>query len=69
MSLDNRGTPSLRGRDWRKVIYRKIGVLASEDQAAEWREPSAVGPGSTRTRVGVWGWSGGGSMTLNLMFR
>ena len=26
-SVDNRGTPAPRGRDWRKVIYGKIGVL------------------------------------------
>ncbi len=68
ISLDNRGTPSLRGRAWRKSIYRKIGVYASEDQAGAAR---AIGRWSwvDSTRFGVWGWSGGGSMTLNLMFR
>lgn len=67
-SLDNRGTPSLRGRDWRKSVYRQIGVLASVDQAAA---AQAIGrwPMVDSTRMGVWGWSGGGSMTLNLMFR
>jgi dipeptidyl-peptidase-4 len=67
-SLDNRGTPSLRGRDWRKSVYRQIGVLASVDQAAA---AQAIGrwPMVDSTRIGVWGWSGGGSMTLNLMFR
>jgi len=33
-SLDNRGTPGPRGRDWRKSVYRQIGILASADQAA-----------------------------------
>ena len=68
MTLDNRGTPSLRGREWRKSIYRKIGVLATEDQAGAAR---AIGRWSwvDSTRFGIWGWSGGGSMTLNLMFR
>jgi dipeptidyl-peptidase-4 len=68
ISLDNRGTPSLRGRDWRKCIYRKIGVYASEDQSGAAR---AIDKWSwvDSTRIGVWGWSGGGSMTLNLMFR
>jgi dipeptidyl-peptidase-4 len=68
ITLDNRGTPSLRGRDWRKSVYRKIGVLASEDQAGAAR---AIGrwPWVDSTRFGIWGWSGGGSMTLNLMFR
>ena len=28
-SVDNRGTPAPRGRDWRKSIYRQIGILAS----------------------------------------
>lgn len=68
ITMDNRGTPSLRGRGWRKSIYRKIGVYASEDQAGAAR---AIGrwPWVDSTRFGVWGWSGGGSMTLNLMFR
>jgi dipeptidyl-peptidase-4 len=68
ITLDNRGTPSLRGRAWRKSIYRKIGVYASEDQAGAAR---AIGrwPWVDSTRFAVWGWSGGGSMTLNLMFR
>ncbi len=66
--IDNRGTPMLHGRAWRKAIYRKIGVVASEEQAAAAR---IIGtwPGIDSTRFGVWGWSGGGSMTLNLMFR
>ncbi len=33
------------------------------------RGRSATGPGSTPPASAVWGWSGGGSMTLNLMFR
>ena len=68
ITLDNRGTPSLRGREWRKSIYRKIGVLATEDQAGAAR---TIGRWSwvDSTRFGIWGWSGGGSMTLNLMFR
>ena len=34
MSVDNRGTPAPRGREWRKIIYRQLGILASKDQAA-----------------------------------
>ena len=37
MSFDNRGTPAPKGRAWRKIVYRKIGVLAPEDQAAATR--------------------------------
>lgn len=68
LTLDNRGTPSLKGREWRKSIYRKIGILNSHDQAmaakkiAEW-------PFVDKDRMAVWGWSGGGTMTLNLLFR
>ncbi|HEY9425575.1 MAG TPA: prolyl oligopeptidase family serine peptidase, partial [Gemmatimonadaceae bacterium] len=68
-SFDNRGTPSLKGRDWRKIIYGAVGVLASRDQAAAVRALARTHPYVDSTRVGVWGWSGGGSMTLNLMFR
>jgi dipeptidyl-peptidase 4 len=68
-SVDNRGTPSLRGRGWRKSIYGKIGILSSADQAAAVRELLRSHPYLDPSRVAVWGWSGGGSMTLNLLFR
>ncbi|HEY1189037.1 MAG TPA: S9 family peptidase [Gemmata sp.] len=67
--IDNRGTPCPRGRDWRKSAYRKIGTLASADQAAAARDLLKQRPYLDASRVGVWGWSGGGSMTLNLLFR
>jgi dipeptidyl-peptidase-4 len=66
--VDNRGTPCPRGRDWRRAAHRKVGTLASEDQAAAARA-LLQRPGFDSKRVGVWGWSGGGSMTLNLLFR
>jgi dipeptidyl-peptidase-4 len=66
--VDNRGTPCPRGRDWRKSAHRRIGALASQDQAAAARE-LLKRPYLDAARVGVWGWSGGGSMTLNLLFR
>ena len=68
-SFDNRGTPAPKGRDWRKIVYRSIGVLASKDQAAAVRALGASRSYVDLERVGVFGWSGGGSMTLNLMFR
>ncbi|MBP1635742.1 MAG: family peptidase, partial [Acidobacteria bacterium] len=67
LSVDNRGTPAPRGRAWRKAVYRQIGILAHEDQAAAVRA-IATWPDVDASRVGVWGWSGGGSMTLNAMF-
>jgi dipeptidyl-peptidase 4 len=66
--FDNRGTPCPRGRDWRKAAYRRVGVLASEDQSAAVKE-LLKRPDLDASRVGAWGWSGGGSMTLNLLFR
>ncbi len=69
MSFDNRGTATPRGRDWRKSIYRQIGVLASQDQAAALKHVLAIRPYVDPARVGIWGWSGGGSMTLNAMLR
>ena len=68
ISIDNRGTNTPRGREWRKSVYKKIGILAPIDQAAcarkimEWDFVDSE-------RIGIWGWSGGGSNTLNCMFR
>ena len=69
VSVDNRGTNAPRGRDWRKCIYRQIGILASADQAAAASKLLELWPYVDRHRVGIWGWSGGGSMTLNALFR
>ncbi len=67
--FDNRGTPAPRGRAWRKVVYGSVGVLASREQAAAVRKLLAERPYLDGERVASWGWSGGGSMTLNLLFR
>lgn len=67
--VDNRGTPAPRGREWRKAAYRRVGTLASEEQSAAARELLKRFSYLDEARVGVWGWSGGGSMTLNLLFR
>ena len=69
MSFDNRGTPMPRGREWRKSIYRKIGIIAPVDQSNAVRHVLSTRPYLDADRVGIWGWSGGGSMTLNAMFR
>jgi dipeptidyl-peptidase 4 len=68
ISLDNRGTPAPKGAAWRKSIYRKIGRLNIQDQA----NAAAIinkWPFVDSSRIAVWGWSGGGSATLNLMFQ
>jgi len=69
ISVDNRGTAVPRGRVWRKSIYEQIGILAAEDQAAAAEKILETYTFLDPERVGIWGWSGGGSMTLNCMFR
>ncbi len=69
MSLDNRGTAAPRGRAWRKSIYGKVGILSAQDQANGLRAIIARYRFVDSTRIGIWGWSGGGSMTLNMLFR
>ena len=69
MSFDNRGTHAPRGREFRKCIYQKIGILPPQDQAAAvkavLRDRSYLDP----ARVGIWGWSGGGSSSLQAIFK
>jgi dipeptidyl-peptidase-4 len=68
ISLENRGAPAPKGREWRKSIFGNIGRVNIRDQAMgakkilEW-------PFVDKNRVAVWGWSGGGSSTLNLLFQ
>jgi len=69
MSIDNRGTKTPRGKAWRNSIYRQIGILASRDQADAAKKIFTLYPFIDTSRVGIWGWSGGGQMTLNCMFR
>jgi dipeptidyl-peptidase-4 len=69
ISVDPRGTPAPRGRAWRKVIYGAIGPLSSQEVATAVRTLTRTRRYLDSTRVGIWGWSGGGSSTLNAMFR
>ena len=68
INVDPRGTPCLKGSEFRKSIYRQIGRLNINDlaeaalQISDWDYIDAE-------RMAVWGWSGGGSSTLNLMFQ
>ena len=68
ISIDSRGTPAPKGAAWRKSIYKKVGILNIHDQAAAAKEILKWNFIDT-SRVAVWGWSGGGSTTLNLMFQ
>jgi dipeptidyl-peptidase 4 len=69
VSFDNRGTPAPKGRAWRKEIYGSIHPVVVKEQSAALRNFLASHSFADPERVAVWGWSGGGSSTLNLMFR
>jgi dipeptidyl-peptidase 4 len=67
-SVDNHGTPAPLGRRWRKAVYGQLGVVETRDQATAARtlgERPYVDSG----RIGIWGWSYGGFMSLNVLFR
>src|SRR5690606_2345811 len=62
VSVDNRGTGA-RGADFKKSTYANLGKLEAQDQidAAKWL---ANQPYVDKNRIGIWGWSYGGYMTL-----
>jgi dipeptidyl-peptidase-4 len=66
-SVDNRGTGA-RGRAFRKVVYGQLGVLETADQGAAARALARL-PYVDPARVGIWGWSYGGFMSLNAIFQ
>jgi dipeptidyl-peptidase-4 len=69
ISIDNRGTKVPRGRAFRKCIYRRIGLLAADDQAAAAKKIFTMYPFIDSAHTGIWGWSGGGQMSLHCIFR
>ena len=69
VSIDNRGANVPRGREWRKSIYGKIGIINASDQAKGIVALGKMFPYFDMTRIGIHGWSGGGSSTLNAMFQ
>ncbi len=69
VSIDNRGTPAPKGAAWRRAIFGSLGPLSTEEQAAGLKALGKQCPFVDLDRVGIWGWSGGGSNTLNAMFR
>ena len=64
-ALDNRGTPR-RGRQFSDAIFRQLGKAEVADQLAglTWLKQQ---PWVDANRVGVFGWSYGGYMTLMLL--
>jgi dipeptidyl-peptidase-4 len=69
VSIDGRGTPAPKGAAWRRAVYGSLGPLSTEEQAAGVKELGRMRSYVDLSRVGIWGWSGGGSNTLNAMFR
>jgi dipeptidyl-peptidase-4 len=69
VSMDNRGTNAPRGRAWRKAAYGKIGVLSPREQAEGVKSLLKDRPYLDPKRVGIWGWSGGGSSSLQAIFK
>lgn len=69
LSIDSRGTPAPKGAEWRRAVFGSLGPLSTKEQAAALRELGRQRSYIDLTRVGIWGWSGGGSNTLNAMFR
>lgn len=69
VTIDNRGSPVLKSAAWRKSIYRKIGDVNINDMAKGFTKLLEMKPYMDKERTAVWGWSGGGSSTLHLLFR
>ena len=69
MSMDARGTPAPKGRDWRKALYQKIGVLSAHDWNLGVQKLCGTHAWMDTSRLAIWGWSGGGAMTLNMLLR
>lgn len=65
--VDGRGTAA-RGEEFRKCTYLKLGQPEAEDQVAA---AQYLGRQSyiDQNRIGIWGWSFGGTMTLMAMSR
>jgi dipeptidyl-peptidase-4 len=63
LSVDNRGTPN-RDRKFQAAIRHEYGAVELQDQLSALDQLLAQYPQLDRSRVGIWGWSNGGSMTL-----
>jgi len=69
VSIDGRGTPAPKGAAWRRAVFGSLGPLSTEEQAAGVVELTRTRSFVDASRVGIWGWSGGGTNTLNALFR
>ncbi|MGA8154440.1 MAG: alpha/beta fold hydrolase [Terriglobales bacterium] len=65
-TVDNRGTPG-RDRKFRTVVRHQFGAIELRDQLTALDQLLVQYPQLDRSRVAIWGWSNGGSMTLYAM--
>ena len=66
LHVDNRGMAG-RGRDFEQACYHNFGPIQLADQLAALDQVLAKYPQLDRNRLGWWGWSWGGTFTLNAM--
>ncbi len=65
--VDGRGT-GFKGADFKKVTQNELGKYEVEDQIAAAKKLGAL-PYIDETRIGIWGWSYGGFMSSNALFK
>jgi len=65
-TVDNRGTPA-RDRKFMTAVRHQFGAIELKDQLTALDQLFVKYPELDRTRVGIWGWSNGASMTLYAM--
>lgn len=66
-SIDGRGT-GFKGADFKKVTYKELGKFEVEDQIAA-AQSLAKRNYIDAERIGIWGWSYGGFMSSNALFK
>jgi len=65
-TLDNRGSPN-RDKKFSAALKGQFGAVELRDQLAALDQLLADYPQLDKDRIGIWGWSNGGSMTLYAM--
>jgi len=65
-AVDNRGTPG-RDRKFQTAIRHEFGAVELKDQLTALDQLLAQYPQLDASRIAIWGWSNGGSMTLYAM--
>ena len=65
--IDGRGT-GFKGADFKKVTQNELGKYEVEDQIAAAKKLGEL-PYIDESRIGIWGWSYGGFMSSNALFK